>query len=69
MLNRINFIGHDIVYSNDRVADDVRNKHVLVYFLEADLMLGVERQTHANRNRTIIIDHDIDRFLDSQKQI
>jgi hypothetical protein len=43
----------------EQVSNDVRNKHIIVYFLGADLMLGVEVERHANRDRIIIIDHDI----------
>jgi hypothetical protein len=47
---------------------DVQNKHVVLYFLGADLMFGVERQGHANRDRMIIIDDGIIPFFNSQEQ-
>jgi hypothetical protein len=73
ILNRMIIIGHEIVRSqdlqeralslfNERIPDDKRNKHVTIYFLGMNLMLNIEIQRHANRDRRIIINYDMNRF-------
>jgi hypothetical protein len=44
------------------MPDNKENKYVVEYFLGVNLMLGVERQSHANRDQRIIVDHDMIQF-------
>jgi hypothetical protein len=44
------------------------NKHDVMYFLGANLILDVERQRFANRDQMIIVGHDMMSVLDLQEQ-
>jgi hypothetical protein len=50
-----------------RILNNMENKHVVAYCLGANLMIDVERQSHVNRDRRIIVGYDR-LILDSQEQ-
>jgi hypothetical protein len=76
ILDRMSIIGDDIVRFRDlqeqalkfvRILNNMENKHVVAYCLGANLMIDVERQSHVNRDRRIIVGYDR-LILDSQEQ-